>query len=140
MRQIRKPRSSASLELMSGLQRARDAVRGHPRGVDAALALGLAALVEWEILTTDVTGPVAAGAGWTGDNDSARLAAGGSLPALLVVMAASAAAGLAAADSDEVAQTPQMPFLAEILAVYSVGAHADGRQALIGLVGAGPRC
>jgi signal transduction histidine kinase len=119
---------------MSGLERARDAVRGHPRAVDALLALGLAALVQWEILTTDVTGPkwllVPAGLAITIPLAWRRVAP---LPALLVVMAASAAAGLAAADSDEVAQTPQMPFLAEILAVYSVGAHAERRQALIGL-------
>jgi signal transduction histidine kinase len=50
------------------------------------------------------------------------------------VLAASAAAGLAAADSDEVAQTPQLTFLAEILAVYSVAAHAERRAALIGLL------
>ncbi len=120
---------------MSGLQRALDAVRGHPRAADAALALLLAALVEWEILTTDVTGPkwllVPAGLALTVPLAWRRVAP---LPALLFVMAAAAAAGLAAADSDEVAQTPQMPFLAELLAVYSVAAHAERRQALIGLL------
>ena len=120
---------------MSGLQRALDAVRRHPRAADAALALLLAALVEWEILTTDVTGPkwllVPAGLAMTVPLAWRRVAP---LPALLFVMAASAAAGLAAADSDEVAQTPQMPFLAEILAVYSVAAHAERRPALIGLL------
>jgi signal transduction histidine kinase len=49
-------------------------------------------------------------------------------------MAAAAAAGLAVADSDEVAQAPQLPFLAEILAVYSVAAHAERSAALIGLL------
>jgi signal transduction histidine kinase len=52
----------------------------------------------------------------------------------MFVMAAAAAAGLAAADSDEVAQAPQLPFLAEILAVYSVAAHAERGTALIGLL------
>jgi signal transduction histidine kinase len=56
------------------------------------------------------------------------------LPALMFVMAAVVAAGLAAADSDEVAQAPQLPFLAEILAVYSVAAHAERGTALIGLL------
>jgi signal transduction histidine kinase len=120
---------------MSALQRALDAVRGHPRAADAALALVLAALVQWEILTTDVTGPkwllVPAGLAITVPLAWRRVAP---LPALLFVMAAAAAAGLAAADSDEVAQTPQLPFLAEILAVYSVAAHAERRRALIGLL------
>jgi signal transduction histidine kinase len=120
---------------MSGVQRALDAVRRHPRAADAALALLLAALVEWEILTTDVTGPkwllVPAGLALTVPLAWRRTAP---LPALLFVMAAAAAAGLAAADSDEVAQTPQLPFLAEVLAVYSVAAHAERRPALIGLL------
>ena len=120
---------------MSGLQRALDAVRGHPRVADAALALLLAALVQWEILTTDVTGPkwllVPAGLALTVPLAWRRVAP---LPALLFVMAAAAAVGLAVADSDEVAQTPQLPFLAEILAVYSVAVHAERRTALIGLV------
>jgi signal transduction histidine kinase len=120
---------------MSGLQRARAAVRGHPRAADAALAVLLAALLEWEILTTDVTGPkwllVPAGLAMTVPLAWRRVAP---LPALLFVMAASAAVGLAAADSDEVAQTPQLRFLAEVLAVYSVAAHAERRAALIGLL------
>jgi signal transduction histidine kinase len=120
---------------MGGLQRALDAVRGHPRIADAALALLLAALVEWEILTTDVTGPkwllVPAGLALTVPLAWRRVAP---LPALLFVMAAAAAAGLAAADSDEVTQAPQLPFLAEILAVYSVAAHAERRGALVGLL------
>ena len=121
--------------MSGGLQRALDAVRRHPRAADAALALLLAALVEWEILTTDVTGPkwllVPAGLAMTVPLAWRRVAP---LPALLFVMAASAAAGLAAADSDEVAQAPQLPFLAEVLAVYSVAAHAERRPALIGLL------
>jgi signal transduction histidine kinase len=120
---------------MSGLQRAADAVRGHPRAADAALALLLAVVVQEEILTSDVTGPkwliVPAGLAMTVPLAWRRVAP---LPALLVVMAASAAAGLAAADSDAVVQTPQSPFLAEILAVYSVAAHAERRTALIGLL------
>jgi hypothetical protein len=120
---------------MSGLQRALDAVRGHSRVADAALALLLAALVQWEILTTDVTGPkwllVPAGLALTLPLAWRRVAP---LPALLCVMAAAAVVGLAVADSDEVAQTPQLPFLAEILAVYSVAAHAERGRALIGLL------
>ena len=120
---------------MSRLQRALDAVRGHPRAADASLALLLAALVEWEILTTDVTGPkwllVPAGVAIALPLAWRRVAP---LPALLFVMAASAAVGLAIADSDEVAQAPQMTFLVQILAVYSVAAHAERRPALIGLL------
>jgi signal transduction histidine kinase len=120
---------------MRGLQRALDAVRRHPRAADAALALLLAALMEWEILTKDLTGPkwllVPAGLAITLPLAWRRVAP---LPALLFVMAASAAAGLAAADSDEVAQAPQLPLLADLLAVYSVGAHAERKQALIGLL------
>jgi signal transduction histidine kinase len=120
---------------MSGLQRARDAVRGHPRAADAALALLLAGLVQWEILTKDVTGPkwllVATGLAVTVPLAWRRVAP---LPSLMFVMAAAAAAGLAVADSDEVAQAPQLPFLAEILAVYSVAAHAERSAALIGLL------
>ena len=120
---------------MSRLRRAGDAVRGHPRAADAALALLLAALVQWEILTTAVTGPkgllVPAGLALTAPLAWRRVAP---LPALLFVMAGAAAAGLAAADSDSVAQTPQLPFLAEILAVYSVAAHAERRRALVGLL------
>jgi signal transduction histidine kinase len=119
---------------MSSLQRALDAVRGHPRVADATLALLLAALVQWEILTTDVTGPqwllVPAGLALTIPLAWRRVAP---LPALMFVMAAGAAAGLVAADSDEVAQAPQLPLLAEILAVYSVAAHAERRRALTGL-------
>ena len=120
---------------MSGLQRALDAVRRHPRAADAALALLLTALVQWEILTTDVTGPkwllVPAGLAMTVPLAWRRVAP---LPALLIVMAASAAIGLEAADPDELAQVPQVTFLAEILAVYSVAAHAEQRPALIGLL------
>jgi signal transduction histidine kinase len=120
---------------MSGLQRALDAVRGHPRVADAMLALLLAVFVQWEILTTDVTGPrwllVPAGLALTIPLAWRRLAP---LPALLFVMAATAAAGLVAADSDQVAQEPQTPLLAAILAVYSVAAHGERRSALIGLV------
>jgi signal transduction histidine kinase len=119
---------------MGGLQRASDAVRRHPRTADAALALLLAALVQWELLTTDVTGPkwllVPAGLAVTLPLAWRRVAP---LPTLLLVMAAAAAAGLAAADSDELAQPPQVPFLAQILVVYSVAAHAERRPALIGL-------
>ena len=92
-------------------------------------------LVQWEILTKDVTGPkwllVATGLAVTVPLAWRRVAP---LPALMFVMAAAAAAGLAAADSDEVAQAPQLPFLAEILAVYSVAAHAERGTALIGLL------
>jgi signal transduction histidine kinase len=119
---------------MSALQRARDAVRGHPLAADTALALALAALVQWEIFTTDATGPksllVPAGLAVTVPLAWRRVAP---LPALLFLMAASAALGLATADSDEVAQELQTPFLAEILAVYTVAAHAQRREALIGL-------
>jgi signal transduction histidine kinase len=119
---------------MSALQRARDAVRGHPLAADMALAFALAALVQWEIFTTDATGPksllVPAGLAVTVPLAWRRVAP---LPALLFLMAASAALGLATADSDEVAQELQTPFLAEILAVYTVAAHAQRREALIGL-------
>lgn len=90
---------------------------------------------EVDIESADVTGPkwllVATGLAVTVPLAWRRVAP---LPALMFVMAAAAAAGLAAADSDEVVQAPQLPFLAEILAVYSVAAHADRSTALIGLL------
>ena len=70
------------------LQRALDAVRGHPRVADAALAVLLAALVQWEILTTAVTGSkwllMPAGLAMTIPLAWRRVAP---LPALLFVMA-----------------------------------------------------
>ena len=120
---------------MRRFQRARDAVRGHPRVADAALAVVLAALVQWEILTTDVTGSkwllMPAGLAMTIPLAWRRVAP---LPALLFVMAAGAAVGLTTADSDAVAQALQTTFLAELLALFSVAAHAERRPALIGLL------
>ena len=120
---------------MRRLQRALAAVRGHPRVADAALAVLLAALVQWEILTTAVTGSkwllMPAGLAMTIPLAWRRAAP---LPALLFVMAAGAAVGLTTADSDAVAQAPQTTFLAELLALYSVAAHAERKPALIGLL------
>ncbi len=112
-----------------------DAVRRHPLAADAALALLLAALVVWETLTTDVTGPtlllVFCGLAATVPLAWRRVSP---LQVIVIVMAASAVAGLASADSDQAAQPPQMLFIAQVLALYSVAAYSERKTALIGLL------
>jgi signal transduction histidine kinase len=119
---------------MRRLARVGDVVQRHPRVGDAALALLLAALVVWEVLTTDVTGStllwLASGLAVTVPLAWRRVSP---LPVVVIVMAAMAVAGLAAADSDAIAQEPQTPIIAALLALYSVAAHAERRLALIGL-------
>ena len=120
---------------METFERVRGAVRQHPLIADAALAFLLAALVVWEVLTTDVTGSppllILAGLAMTVPLAWRRVSP---IWALVVVMAASAAAGLATADSDEVAQEMQTPFIAELVAIYSVAVYSEQRIALIGLL------
>jgi signal transduction histidine kinase len=119
---------------MSRFLRVRDAIRPHPRAGDAAVAFLLAALVVWEILTTDVTGPtlllVLSGLAMTLPLAWRREFP---LPVVVIVMAASAAAGLAAADSDAIAQEPQTTIVPVLLSLYSVAAHSERKIALIGL-------
>ena len=120
---------------METVQRVRGAVRQHPLTADAALAFLLAALVVWEVLTTDVTGSppllILAGLAMTLPLALRRVSP---IWVLVLVMAASAAVGLATADLDEIAQEMQTPFIAELVAIYSVAVYSERRIALIGLL------
>ena len=120
---------------MERLERLREAVRRRPQVVDAGAALLLAALLTWEVLTTDAGGPLplllVGGAAATVPLAWRRVYP---LPAVAIVMAGSAAIGLAVADSDDVSQPPQTLLIAELLAVYSVAVHSERRNAVIGLV------
>jgi signal transduction histidine kinase len=120
---------------METLERARSAIRRHPLTTDAAIALLLAALVVWEVFTTDVTGstPLLLVTGLAIALPLARRRVS-PMWVLVVVMAASAVVGLATADSDETAQQMQTPFIAELLAIYSVAVYSERRIAFIGLL------
>jgi signal transduction histidine kinase len=114
----------------TALDRLRAAVRRRPLAVDVALALGLAAFVVQEILTSDVDGPLAA---------LIPLALLASLPltvrrrtALLTVALVSV--GVVALGLVSHVQETQSTLLPYLLAVYSAGAYAAGRTALAGLV------
>jgi signal transduction histidine kinase len=101
-----------------------------PQPADAALAAGLAALVLWEILTTDVTGPPAV-------LIPAALAT--TLPlawrrsAPLPVTAVIAAAVIAQALLDRSEQSPQTPIIALLILAFSIGVYADTSESRIGL-------
>ena len=100
-----------------------------PPGLDILLALGLAALVQLEIWGSDVTVPkpiaVPVGLLMTLPLAWRRRAP---LAVVAVVMAAVAAQTLL--DSSE--QPPQTPFLALVVAVYSVAAYTERPRALFG--------
>jgi signal transduction histidine kinase len=116
---------------MRRLGQAPAAVRRHPRRLDAGVALLLAVLVVDEILTSDVTGPPAL---------LVPLALAMTLPlawrrtAPLVTTAAVMAAVVAQSLLDHSSQEPQTPLVALLLATYSVGAHAERRAAIAGLL------
>jgi signal transduction histidine kinase len=120
---------------METLERTRSAIRRHPLTADAAIALLLAALVVWEVFTTDVTGstPLLLVAGLAITLPLARRRVS-PMWVLVVVMAASAVVGLATADSDEITQQMQTPFIAELLAIYSVAVYSERRVAFFGLL------
>jgi signal transduction histidine kinase len=100
-----------------------------PPGLDILLALGLAALLQLEIWGSDVTVPkslaVPVGLLMTVPLAWRRRAP---LAVVAVVMAALAAQSLV--DSSE--QPPQTPFLALVVAVYSLAAYTDRPRALFG--------
>lgn len=100
-----------------------------PPGLDILLALGLAALVQLEIWGSDVTVPkplaVPVGLLMTLPLAWRRRAP---LAVVAVVMAALAAEAFL--DSSE--QPPQTPFLALVVAVYSVAAYTERPRALVG--------
>jgi signal transduction histidine kinase len=102
-----------------------------PPAADAALAVALAALVVWEILTSDV------------DGDKTVLlpgALGVTLPlawrraAPLPVAAVIAATVVVQALLDRSEQEPQTPLIALLILAFSVGSHAHARAAVIGLL------
>jgi signal transduction histidine kinase len=114
------------------VETARDAVRRRPALIDVLIAGALAALVTWEILTTDVAGPLA----WLmplGLLTTAPLALRRRQPLVTLVVVCAAIVALSAASDVQEPQTTLLPFL---LAVYSVGAHADPAPGLVGLVAA----
>jgi signal transduction histidine kinase len=111
------------------MEAVRDAARAHPRALDVAGAAALAALVVWEIGTTDVAGPslllVPLGLLAT-----LPLALRRRVP-LLVVIAVTA--GLVGLDQVSRVQEPQTTLLPFLVAVYSAGAYAERRPALASL-------
>ena len=121
---------SAYARHMRRLVEAWDEMRRHPRASDAAVAILLAAFVLWEIFATDVDGELAVVVpvallmtlplAWR------RTAP---LPVTAIVMFATAAGSVLVNASQE----PQTPFIALLLAMYSVGAYAERRQAIAGL-------
>jgi signal transduction histidine kinase len=102
-----------------------------PPAADAALAAGLAALVVWEILASDVDGdrtvliPAALGA-------TLPLAWRRSAPLPVAAVVASAVVAMTALHSGS--QEPQTPILALLILAFSVGAYGEPRPAVIGLV------
>jgi signal transduction histidine kinase len=115
---------------MRRLAHAAQALRAHPRRLDAILALVLAALVVEEILGSDVTGPpallVPAALGMTVPLAWRRTRP---LASTAVVMTVFGVTSLL----DDSGHEPQTTLLALLLSAYSVGAHAPRRQALAGL-------
>jgi signal transduction histidine kinase len=106
-----------------------DAVRAHPRALDAAGAAALALLVTWEIVYTHVAGPallqVPLGLLTTLPLALRRRFP---LPVVIVVMAA-----LIVLDRVSQLQIPQTTLLPILLAAYSVGAYARRPVAIAGL-------
>ncbi|MGI9111731.1 MAG: sensor histidine kinase [Gaiellaceae bacterium] len=96
---------------------------------DALLAVGLALLVESEILATDVSGPMAALV-LLGLAATLPLALRRRAPVAVVAIVVTALIGL---DALSEVQEPQITLLAFVLATFSVGAHAARSAALVGL-------
>lgn len=95
---------------------------------DAVLALALAALVELEILATDVAGPTALLL-ILGLAVTLPLAARRRAPLAVVVVTMAALIGL---DALSEVQEPQVTLLPILVATFSVGAYVPLRQALLG--------
>ena len=105
-------------------------LRRHPVAVDTCIAVVLALVVLEEVSISDVTGSpavlVPAALGMTLPLALRRRAP---LPSALAVFAVFATLGAIEGSGQE----PQTPFIAILLACYSVGAHAERREALAGL-------
>jgi signal transduction histidine kinase len=110
----------------------RTAAERWPAGLDAGLAVALAALVLWEITTTDVRGPLPAMIA-LGLLTTLPLAARRRLPLLAL---GAVLVGMVALHRISVEQEPQTTLLPFVLGVFSVGAHAEGRVAGAGLAAA----
>ena len=100
-----------------------------PPGLDILLALGLAALVQLEIWGSDVTVPKALAVP-VGLLMTLPLAWRRRAPLIVVAVVMAALAGQTLLDSSE--QPPQTPFLALVVAVYSVAAYTERPRALLG--------
>jgi signal transduction histidine kinase len=110
----------------------RTAAERWPAGADAGVAIALAALVVWEITSTDVSGPLATLVA-LGLATTLPLAVRRRLP--LIALGA-VVAGILVLDRLSVVQEPQTTLLPFVLVVYSVAAHAEDRVAVLGLVAA----
>ena len=100
-----------------------------PLVVDALLALALAALVQLEIWGSDVTVPKSLAVP-VGLLMTLPLALRRRTPLAVVVVVMGALAAQSLLDSSE--QPPQTPFIAMVVAVYSVAAYSERTRALIG--------
>ena len=115
--------------LVASLTAAREAASRRPGLIDAALAVALAALVTWEITTTDVSGPPGPLLGF-GLLTTLPLAVRRRAP---VAVAVAVCIGVLVLDQITEVQEPQTTLLPFLAAVYSVGAHAGRRTTGIGL-------
>ncbi len=97
--------------------------------VDAVTAAALAGLLQWEIATTDVTGPAVLLVP-LGLLATVPLAVRRRHPVAVVVLVVLGLMTLHPASRVQEPQTTLLPFL---LAVYSVAAHAERRRAVAGL-------
>jgi signal transduction histidine kinase len=100
-----------------------------PARRDAVLAVLLAAFVEWEILTSDVDGPLA-GLIVLGLTATLPLALRRRWP---VPVLAAVVLGVIGLSEVSVEQEPQSTLLAVLVASFSAGAYAPRRIALVGL-------
>jgi signal transduction histidine kinase len=116
--------------MMRRLREVRAAVRRHPRRVDAALALLLAAFVLQETFTSDVVASPVLVIGALAVTLPLAWRRSAPLLTTAVVMAAYPIQLL----FDDSPQEPQTPLLAMLLGVYSVGAHEEHRRAVAGLL------
>jgi signal transduction histidine kinase len=115
--------------LVASLTAARAAANRRPGVIDVALAVALAALVTWEITTTDVSGPLGLLLLF-GLLMTLPLAVRRHAPVVAVV---AAGAGLVVLDQMSRVQEPQTTLLPFLAAVYAAGAYADRRAAGVGL-------
>ena len=112
------------------MEAVRKAAGRRPWAVDLLIAAGLAAFVAWEILATDVAGPLA----WL-----VPLGLLATLPVALrrrwpVVATVLVVTGIVTLDAVSEIQEPQSTLLSYLLVVYSAGAHAERTPGLVALV------